>query len=29
MKKGELDLQIEAPEKARISKDKPPLLAAD
>ena len=29
MKKGDLDLQIEPPEKARISKDKPPLLAAD
>ena len=28
-KKGELDLQFEAPEKARISKDKPPLLAAN
>ena len=29
VKKGELDLQIEPPEKARIAKDKPPLLAAD
>ncbi|MCL4146473.1 UNVERIFIED_CONTAM: hypothetical protein GTU68_005429, partial [Idotea baltica] len=28
-KKGELDLQIDPPAKARISKDKPPLLAAD
>ncbi len=29
IKKGELDLQIEPPEKAQISNDKPPLLAAD
>ncbi len=29
IKKGALDLQIEPPEKARISNDKPPLLAAD
>ncbi len=29
IKKGELDLIIEPPEKARISKHKPPLLAAD
>ena len=29
VKKGELALQIEPPEKARISNDKPPLLAAD
>jgi len=29
VKKDKLDLQIEPPEKARISKDKPPLLAAD
>jgi ATP-dependent Clp protease ATP-binding subunit ClpA len=29
MKNGALDLQIEPPEKVRISKDKPPLLAAD
>ncbi|MDA9208052.1 ATP-dependent Clp protease ATP-binding subunit ClpA [Octadecabacter sp.] len=29
IKKGALDLLIEPPEKARISNDKPPLLAAD
>ena len=29
VKKGELDLKIEPPEKARISNDKPPLLPAD
>ena len=29
VKKGELDLQIEPPANARISNDKPPLLAAD
>ncbi|AKS45188.1 ATP-dependent Clp protease ATP-binding subunit ClpA [Octadecabacter temperatus] len=29
VKKGELDLKIEPPEKVRISKDKPPLLAAN
>jgi len=29
VKDGSLDLQIDPPEKVRISKDKPPLLAAD